>query len=96
MEDGPDIDLIVPLENRTLNLYIEDMPPYIDNRIQLLDIRNVLIRFTTLEDNNYSTIHFLRSIDLKSATMNFVFNYEKHYIKLEKEEYSARLLINKK
>lgn len=93
IEEGPDIDLIIPLENRTLNLYIEDMPDYFDGRIQLLDVRNILIRFSTLEDNNLCTVHFLRSIDLKSAIMNFIFNYEKHYMRIEKHEYSAQLSI---
>ncbi|NLX61909.1 MAG: hypothetical protein GXZ06_05240 [Tissierellia bacterium] len=96
MEEGPDIDLIIPLEYRTLNLYIDGMPDYFDSRLQLLDIKNILIRFSTLKDNNLCTIHFLRNIDLKSAVMNFVFDYKEHFIKLKEEEYSAEMHIEKR
>lgn len=96
MEDGSDIDLFIPLENRTLNLYLEDMPNYLDGRIQLLDVRSILFRFTTEEGNNFSTVHFLKNIDLKSAIMNLVFNYENHYVSIKKDEYSASFSIIKK
>ena len=45
MEDGPDIDLFIPIDYRTLNLYIEDMPAYMEGRIQLTEVRNIIIRF---------------------------------------------------
>jgi|GEM_PF-468981 len=93
MEEGPDIDLIVPLENRTLNLFIGGMPDYVDGRLQLLEVRNILIRFSTEENNNLCTVHFLRNIDLKSAILNFVFSYENHYVCIKNNEYSAEMSI---
>ncbi|GFN34582.1 hypothetical protein TXYLGN1_03690 [Tepidimicrobium xylanilyticum] len=96
MEEEADIDLFIPLGNRTLNLYLEGMPQYMDNRIQLLDIRSVLIRFTTEENNNLCTIHFLRNIDLRSTVMNLVFNYENHYINIKEEDYGVQFSIGKK
>ena len=93
MEEGPDIDLLIPINHRTLNLYIDQMPSFIDNRFQLLDIRNILIRFSTIEENNMCTIHFLRNIDLRSAVLNLVWDYTDHYIKVKKLEYSAEILI---
>ncbi|NLY66359.1 MAG: hypothetical protein GX069_02235 [Tissierellia bacterium] len=95
MEDGPDIDLIIPLEYRTLNLYIDGMPDYFNSRIQLLGVKNILIRFSTLEDNTLCTIHFLRNIDLQSAVMNFIFDYKEHFIKLKEQEYSAEIYIER-
>lgn len=96
VEEGPDIDLIVPLDNRTLNLYIEGMPGYIDERLQLLEVRNILIRFSIEENNSLCTVHFLRNIDLKSAIMNFVFNYENHNIYIRNNEYSTEMSIIKR
>lgn len=96
MEEGLDIDLIVPLDNRTLNLYIDGMPCYIDRRLQLLEVRSILIRLSVEENNNLCTVHFLRSIDLRSAIMNFVFSYENHYISIKNSEYSAEMSIVKK
>lgn len=96
VEEGPDIDLIVPLENRTLNLYIEGMPNYIDGRLQLLEVRNILIRFSVQENNKLCTVHFLRNIDLKSAIMNFVFSYENHYILIKNNEYNVEMAVIKK
>lgn len=93
MEEGPDIDLFIPLDLRTLNLYIEDMPQYMDNRIQLNEVRNIIIRFSTEKNSNYCTVHFLRNIDLQSAVMNFVFNYKNHHIKLKRKEYNAEMHI---
>ncbi|WP_236913632.1 hypothetical protein [Clostridium sp. Cult2] len=93
MEEGPDIDLFIPTDFRTLNLYLEGIPNYMDNRIQLNEVRNIIIRFSTEEDNDYCTVHFLRNIDLQSAIMNFVFNYKNHYIKLKKKEYNAEMHI---
>lgn len=95
MEEGPDIDLFIPIDNRTLNLYIEDMPKFIDNRIQLLDVRSILVRFSTAEDNYFCTVHFLRNIDLKSAIMNLVFEYKNHHIKIRKSDYSVDMFIAK-
>lgn len=96
MEEGRDIDLFIPIDNRTLNLSIEGLPDFMDSRIQLNEVRNIIIRFSMEEDNNYCTIHFLKSIDLQSATMNFIIDYSKHYIKLERKEYCVEMHILKR
>lgn len=96
MEKDYDIDLFIPIGSRTLNLHIEGLPDYMGNRLQLLEVRNIILRFNTEEDNNYCTIHFLRNIDLRSAIMNFVINYKDHNIRLKKKEYSIEMYINKK
>lgn len=96
MEDGPDVDLFISTDFRTLNLHIKGLPDYIDDRVQFTEVRNIIIRFSTNEDDNYCTIHLLRSIDLQSATVNFVMNYKEHYIKLEGKEYSVEMYLIKK
>lgn len=41
-EEGNDIDLFIPLNYRTLNVYLEDLPDYLDNRIQFTEIKKIL------------------------------------------------------
>ncbi len=92
-EDNKDIDLIIPLELRVLNIHIDDMPKHIIDRFQFNEVRNIIVRFTTHKDNNYCTIHLLRNIDLISAIVNFTINYEEHYIKIVKGEFSVDMYI---
>jgi len=96
MEDGMDIDLFIPMAHRTLNLNIEDLPSFMDNRIQLNEVRSIIVRFSMEVDNDYCTIHFLRSIDLQSAIMNFIVDYSKHYIKITRKEYNGEFHILEK
>lgn len=95
-EDGNDIDLFIPLNYRILNLYLEDLPNYLDNRIQFTEIRNIIIRFSREKDNDYCTIHLLRNIDLHSAVANFIIDYRGHYIIIKNCEYSSEFYIQKK
>lgn len=95
-EEGDDIDLFIPLEYRTVNLYLADLPAYLDDRIQFTEIRNVIIRFSTEKDNDYCTIHFLDSIDLHSAVANLVINYKDHYISIKNQAYSSQVSIKRK
>ncbi len=88
-EDEKDIDIIIPLDNRTVNLYFEDMPTYIGDRIQCSMIKNIVIRLSKLEDNSFCTVHFLRSIDLHSSVVNFVVDYKYKRIEIENLEYSV-------
>ncbi|NMB08071.1 MAG: hypothetical protein GX981_06775 [Tissierellia bacterium] len=95
-EEGNDIDLFIPLNYRTLNLYLQDLPDYMDNRIQFTEIKNIIIRFSTEKENDYCTIHLLRNIDLHSAVANFIINYKDHLIVLKNREYSSEMHIKKK
>ncbi|HLR35609.1 MAG TPA: hypothetical protein VK071_09855 [Tissierellales bacterium] len=95
-EEELDIDLLIPLNFRTLNLHIEGLPKYINRRIQFPRVRNIVIRFTKIKGNEFCTIHILNSIDFQSAIANFEVNYEKHCIRLEKKEYSVEMYIKKK
>lgn len=95
-EEGPDVDLFIPLNLRTLNLHIDGLPEYINGRIQFPEVRNIIVRFTKLKDNEFCTIHLLDSVDLQSAIANFEMNYKDYYIKIIKEEYSVEMYLEKK
>jgi hypothetical protein len=93
-KENEDIDLLIPVDLRVLNLNIDKMPDYMDSRFQFRDVRNIIIRFTTNKDNNYCTIHLLRSVDLLSAMVNFIMNYESHSIRIIRNEFSIDMYLN--
>lgn len=95
-EEGEDMDLFIPLDCRTLNLHLDSLPVYLDDRIQFNEIRNIIVRYSTDENNNYCTIHLLKNIDLHSAVANFIINYENHKIILENKEFSSEMYIKRK
>ncbi|AFS77573.1 hypothetical protein Curi_c04980 [Gottschalkia acidurici 9a] len=92
-EENSDIDLLIPLDLRVVNLHINNMPEYISDRFQLIEVRNIIIRFTDDNKNNYCTIHFLKNIDLQSAIVNFTMDYKNHSIKIAKADYSVEMYI---
>lgn len=92
-EDNNDIDLLIPLDLRVLNIHIDNMPKYIEDRFQFNEIRAIIVRITTKTDNNHCTIHLLKSIDLNSAIVNFSMNYKDHNIKIVKGEFSVEMYI---
>ena len=95
-DENGDVDLFIPIEYRTVNLFI----PFIDrskmSRIQLCKVKNIVIRFNTKEGNNICSIHFLKNIDLLSHLLNFELNYENHEIIIEQEEYGVSFIVAKK
>lgn len=95
-EDETDIDLLVPLDLRTLNLYIDGIPNFLDSRFQFTEVRNVIIRLTKNGDDHYCTIHLLDSVDIHSAIMNFTMNYEDHSIYIVKGDYSVEMNLRRK
>jgi len=95
-EDELDIDIIIPIEDRTLNLFFDKMPQYISPRIQFSCIKNIVIRFSKLKDINECTLHLLRNIDLQSSVVSFEMNYTNHILIIESKEYSAELRIERK
>lgn len=95
-EEGPDVDLFIPLNLRTLNLHISELPEYINGRIQFPEVRNIIIRFTKIKGNDFCTIHLLDSVDLQSAIANFEMNYKDYYIEIVKEKYSVEMYLKSK
>ncbi|MDK2917524.1 MAG: hypothetical protein PWQ37_257 [Candidatus Petromonas sp.] len=95
-EEGEDIDLFLPIGNRTVNLYLNNSPDYLNSRLQFPMVRNVILRFCTSQNNNVCTVHLLRNIDLQSSVVNFEVDYTKHYISLRDTEYFAEMKIKNK
>ena len=95
-DENGDVDLFIPIEYRTVNLFI----PFIDkskmSRMQLCKVKNIVIRFNTKAGNNMCSIHFLKDIDLLSHLLNFELNYENHEIIIEQEEYGVSFIVAKK
>lgn len=91
-----DTDLIIPIGQRVLNLYIEGIPEYLSDRFQFTEVKNIIIRHTLDSNNSYCTIHFLRSIDMNSALVNFTVNYEGKAIRITDKEYSVEMFIESK
>lgn len=81
-EDDLDIDIIIPLDNRTVDLHFDNMPNYFINRIQCPMIKNIILRLSKLTDNSLCTVHLLRSIDLHSSIINFEIDYNNLFIEI--------------
>ena len=95
-EDKDDIDLLIPLDLRTLNLFIDQMPTFIENRFQFNEVRNIILRITKVDHNNLCTIHLLNSVDIHSAIMNFTMNYKEHSIDIIKNDFSVDMYLKRK
>lgn len=94
-EDQDDVDLLIPINHRSLNLFFCTMPNYLNNRFQFNRIYGILIRIAKYQ-NNYATIHILRNIDLNSSFLNFEFSYDNHLLKLIDCASSIDLMIEKR
>lgn len=95
-EEDCDIDLFLPIDNRTINLDLGNAPEYLYSRLQFPMVRNIIIRFSLSEKNNISTVHILRNIDIQSAIANFEIDYTKHYIEVKDREYFIEMRILEK
>lgn len=95
-EDQDDIDLLIPLDLRTLNLSMDSMPEFLDDRFQFTEVRNIILRITKDNNDNICTIHLLNSVDIHSAIMNFTMNYQHHTIDIIKNEYSVDMKLRRK
>lgn len=94
-EMGKDLDLLIPIDGRVLNLYLEGMPDFISDRFQFTEVKNIIIRHTKDKVNTYSTVHLLRSIDMNSALLNFTLNYKDKEIRILDREFSVDMVIGK-
>jgi hypothetical protein len=83
------IDLIIPIDNRCVNLYMYNSPKYIKSRVQFPKVKSIFIRFCVIEDNNICTIHFLGDSGIHSTMANFEMNYSETYIKIIDNEFSV-------
>jgi hypothetical protein len=95
-KDEYNVDLIIRVEYRCVNLYFDNLPKYINSRIQFPSVKSVLIRFCTIEDNNICTIHFLSDSGIHSTIANFEMDYNKTYIEVKDKEFSVDVRLGAK
>lgn len=88
-DENGDIDLFIPIEYRTVNLFLPFIEPDKMSRIQLSEVKSIVIRFNTDKANNRCSIHFLKNIDLLSHLLNFELDYTEYKILINHEEYSV-------
>ena len=86
-KDKYNIDLLISMEYRCVNLYINNLPKYINSRIQFATVKSILIRLCTIEDNNICTIHFLSDSGIYSTMANFEMDYNETYIEIKNKEF---------
>ncbi len=85
-EENDDIDILIPIDKRTINLYMNNLPQYVKSRFQFPAVKTIIIRSCKLKENNICTIHFLRNIDLHSSMVNFELDYNNKIIIISKKE----------
>jgi hypothetical protein len=95
-KDEYSIDLIIPVEYKCVNLYLDKLPKYINSRIQFPSVKSMLIRFCTIEDNNICTVHFLSDSGIHSTMTNFEMDYSETYIEVRDKEFSVDIEIHMK
>ena len=88
-KDEYNIDLVIPIEHRCVNLYFDNFPQYINSRVQFPCVKSILIRFCNIEDNNICTIHFLSDSGIHSTMANFEMDYSKTSIEVKNKEFSV-------
>jgi hypothetical protein len=86
-KDEYNIDLIIPLEYRCVNLYFTDFPKCINSRVQFPSVKSILIRFCIIEDNSICTIHFLSDSGVHSTISNFEMDYSETYIEVKDRQF---------
>ncbi len=93
-EDQWDMDLLVPIDYRTLRLSSTLQNKGLFEGIQFPSVYGVLIRIAKSKDNNCATIHVLRNIDLNSSVANFELNYEHLTLSLNEYDLFCNLAIS--
>lgn len=95
-KDEYNVDLIIRVEYRCVNLYFDNFPKCINSRIQFPSVKSILIRFCTIEDNNTCTIHFLSDSGIHSTIANFEMDYNETYIEVKDKEFSVDVKLGAK
>ncbi|HEY8892671.1 MAG TPA: hypothetical protein VIM70_20745 [Clostridium sp.] len=86
-KDKQNIDLIIPIEDRCVNIYFDNLPKYINSRIQFPMVKKMFFRFCIIENNNICTIHLLNDSGIHSSIANFEIDYSTIYIEVSDKEF---------
>jgi hypothetical protein len=92
-KDEHNIDLIINLEQRCVNLYFDNLPGYIKSRIQFPSVKSVFIRFSSKGNNNICTLHFLSDSGIHSTMANFEIDYSSKVIEVFNQEFFVDIKI---
>lgn len=84
-ENSKEIDLIINLNNRTVNLNLPSIK-YLQSRMQFNGIENILIRIRK-DENSIGTIHFLKENAIHSTLCNFEIDYKDLNVVVEFKEF---------
>ncbi len=95
-KDKNNVDLLIPLEYRCVNLYINNLPKFINSRMQFPVVKSILIRLCTTDDNNICTIHFLSDSGVYSTMANFEMDYNETYIEIRNKEFYVNIKMHEK
>ena len=87
------VDLIIEVEYRCINLYFDNLPNYIKSRVQFPSVKSIFIRFCIVEDNNICTVHFLSDSRIYSTIANFEIDYSQIYMEIRDKEFSVDIKI---
>jgi len=90
------VDLLIDVEYRCVNIYLGNLPKYINSRLQFTSVKTVLIRICTLEENNICTIHFLSDVGIHSTIANFEIDYSEIYLEVRNKEFFVDMKIMEK
>ncbi|WP_066505417.1 hypothetical protein [Abyssisolibacter fermentans] len=93
-EENDDVDIIVAIGDRVVNLIFNDIIEGLGSRIQFVDIKNIIVRFNKSKNLNICTIHMLKKIDLFSAVANFEIDYSKYCICVEAKEGFVKMYLD--
>ncbi|MBU3180362.1 hypothetical protein [Clostridium psychrophilum] len=93
-KDECNVDLLIPIEYRCVNLYINKLSKCLNSRIQFITVKNILIRLCTMENNNVCTIHFLSDSGNQSSIANFEMDYSKTYIEISNKEFFVDMRLH--
>lgn len=92
-KDEYNIDLIINVEQRCVNLYFDNLPSYIKSRIQFPTVKSVFIRFCVKDNNNICTLHFLSDSGIHSTMANFEVDYSGVVIEATNQEFFVDIKI---
>lgn len=92
-EYGEDLDLIIPIEKRTVNLCIDSLPEFLPSRIQYNGVNSIVVRISKNLSDNIGTIHFLGDEGIHSTISNIEIDYSKIHLKVLFKEYYVEFLI---
>ena len=95
-KDEYNVDLVIPIDYRCVNLYFDNFSKYINSRVQFPSVKSILIRFCTIEDNNICTIHFLSDSGIHSTMANFEMDYSETYIEVRDKEFFVDMKMDAK